>query len=168
MIQIKSAREIDIMAQGGRILAASLELLRAETRPGRSTAELDAIAEEFIRGHDGATPAFKGLYGFPGSICASINNEIVHGIPSKRRVLEDQRRTTRVRVHEGASQHEFRAHEPPPLMTSSEALSPNRFAGTIIRPSGTCTITAVAVSAVIVPSMLPTRIRWPTSKVCLR
>ena len=89
MIQIKSAREIDIMAQGGRILAASLELLRAETRPGRSTAELDAIAEEFIRGHDGATPAFKGLYGFPGSICASINNEIVHGIPSRKRILHE-------------------------------------------------------------------------------
>src|SRR6059058_1089846 len=54
-----------------------------------STGDLDAIAEEFIRSHDGATPAFKGLYGFPGSICASINHEIVHGIPSKKRVLKE-------------------------------------------------------------------------------
>jgi methionyl aminopeptidase len=87
MIQIKSPREIEIMAQGGQILGATLALLKRETQPGRTTAELDAIAEEFIRSHEGATPAFKGLYGFPGSICASVNNEIVHGIPSKKRVL---------------------------------------------------------------------------------
>ena len=77
------------MAQGGRILSQTLQTLRASVRPGVSTAELDAIAESFIRGHDGATPAFKGLYGFPGSICASINDEIVHGIPSKKRVLRE-------------------------------------------------------------------------------
>ena len=89
MIQLKSAREIELMAQGGRILGATLERLRAAVKPGVSTAELDQIAEEFIRGHDGAVPAFKGLYGFPGSICASVNQEIVHGIPSKRRVLKE-------------------------------------------------------------------------------
>jgi methionyl aminopeptidase len=89
MIQIKSPREIEVMAEGGRILAAALELLRAETRAGRSTAELDEVAEEFIRSHDGAVPSFKGLYGFPGSICTSINNEIVHGIPSRKRVLHE-------------------------------------------------------------------------------
>jgi len=88
VIQLKSAREIEIMAQGGRILAATVERLRAAVRPGVSTAELDEIAETFIRSHDGATPAFKGLYGFPGSVCASINNEIVHGIPSRRRTLQ--------------------------------------------------------------------------------
>src|SRR5688500_7108478 len=77
------------MAQGGRILGQTLQTLRDHVRPGVSTAELDAIAESFIRGHDGATPAFKGLYGFPGSICASINDEIVHGIPSKKRVLKE-------------------------------------------------------------------------------
>ncbi|MDB4893187.1 MAG: methionine aminopeptidase type, partial [Gemmatimonadetes bacterium] len=64
-------------------------LIRREVRPGISTMELDAMAEEFIRSHPGATPAFKGLYGFPGSLCASINNEIVHGIPSKKRVLKE-------------------------------------------------------------------------------
>jgi methionyl aminopeptidase len=89
MIQLKSAREIDIMAEGGRILAATMEALRKAVRPGISTGELDRIADDFIRSHDGAVPAFKGLYGFTGSICASINHEIVHGIPSPKRVLKD-------------------------------------------------------------------------------
>ena len=89
MIQLKSPREIEVMAEGGRILAAGLDLLRRETRPGLTTADLDTLFEDFVRGHDGATPAFKGLYGFPGSVCISLNNEIVHGIPSKRRVLAD-------------------------------------------------------------------------------
>ena len=89
MIQLKSAREVELMAQGGKILAATIETLRGAVRPGISTGELDTIAEEFIRSHDGAVPAFKGLYGFPGSICASLNNEIVHGIPSPKRVLKD-------------------------------------------------------------------------------
>ena len=87
MIQLKSAREIELMAQGGHILGATIDTLRAAVRPGISTGELDQIAEDFIRSHDGATPAFKGLYGFPGSICSSVNQEIVHGIPSKKRVL---------------------------------------------------------------------------------
>lgn len=89
MIQLKSAREIDAMVQGGRILAETIEVLRKATKAGMSTADLDRIAEDFIVSHPGATPAFKGLYGFPGSICASINNEIVHGIPSSKRVLKE-------------------------------------------------------------------------------
>lgn len=89
MIQLKSAREIELMSQGGKILGETLEMLRKAVRPGISTAELDHLAETFIRSHDGATPAFKGLYGFPGSICTSINEEIVHGIPSTKRVLKD-------------------------------------------------------------------------------
>jgi methionyl aminopeptidase len=89
VIQLKSSREIELMAQGGKILAATVEHLRNAVHPGLSTGELDQIAEDFIRSHDGATPAFKGLYGFPGSICTSINNEIVHGIPSRKRVLKD-------------------------------------------------------------------------------
>ena len=64
-------------------------MLRAAVRPGISTGELDQIAEDFIRSHEGAVPAFKGLSGFPGSICASVNQEIVHGIPSKKRVLAE-------------------------------------------------------------------------------
>ncbi|MEO8563436.1 MAG: type I methionyl aminopeptidase [bacterium] len=89
MIQLKSTREIDLMAEGGKILAATVQMLRREVRAGMSTLDLDAIAEAFIRGHKGATPAFKGLYGFPGTLCTSINHEIVHGIPSKKRVLND-------------------------------------------------------------------------------
>jgi methionyl aminopeptidase len=89
MIQLKSAREIDLMTQGGKILAATLDTLRDAVRPGVTTGELDQVAEDFIRSFDGATPAFKGLYGFPGSICASVNQEIVHGIPSKKRVLRE-------------------------------------------------------------------------------
>jgi methionyl aminopeptidase len=89
MIHLKSARELDRMAAGGAILAATIALLERSTRPGVSTAELDTIAEDFIRSHPGALPSFKGLYGFPGSICSSINEEIVHGIPSKKRVLRE-------------------------------------------------------------------------------
>lgn len=89
MIQLKSSREIDIMARGGAILAATVALLERESRAGMSTAALDKIAEDFIREHPGATPAFKGLYNFPASICTSINHEIVHGIPSRKRVLRE-------------------------------------------------------------------------------
>lgn len=89
MIQLKSTREIDLMSQGGTILGQTVKMLRENVRPGMTTADLDAMAEKFIRGHEGATPAFKGLYGFPGSICTSINDEIVHGIPSKKRVLKE-------------------------------------------------------------------------------
>ena len=89
MIQLKSPREIDTMARGGRILAATLAELRRHVRPGMTTADLDKIGEDFIRSHDGALPAFKGLYGFPGSVCTSVNHEIVHGIPSRKRVLDE-------------------------------------------------------------------------------
>jgi methionyl aminopeptidase len=89
LIQLKSGREIELMSLGGKILGQTLQKLRESVEPGVSTADLDAVAETFIRGHDGATPAFKGLYGFPGSICTSINDEIVHGIPSKKRVLRE-------------------------------------------------------------------------------
>jgi methionyl aminopeptidase len=89
MIQLKSTREIELMAEGGKILAATVQMLRGEVRVGMSTMDLDEIAEKFIRSHPGATPAFKGLYGFPGTLCTSINQEIVHGIPSRKRVLKD-------------------------------------------------------------------------------
>jgi len=87
MITLKSPREIDAMARAGRIVAGTLALMRELVRPGLSTEELDAAAEKFIRSHDGATPSFKGLYGFPKTLCTSIDVEIVHGIPSSKRVL---------------------------------------------------------------------------------
>jgi len=89
MIQLKSQRELDIMAHGGRILGQTVRMLEQSVRPGMSTLDIDRLAEEFIRSHDGAVPSFKGLYGFPASICSSINEEIVHGIPSKKRILRD-------------------------------------------------------------------------------
>jgi methionyl aminopeptidase len=89
MVQLKSPREIETMAAGGKILAATHQAVRAAVKPGVSTMELDQVAEDFIRSHDGATPSFKGLYGFPASICSSINEEIVHGIPSPKRVLKE-------------------------------------------------------------------------------
>jgi len=89
MVHLKSPREIELMAEGGHILAETLALLSSRVVPGISTAELDALGEEFIRSHDGAEPAFKGLYGFPGSVCVSINQEIVHGIPSRKRTLRE-------------------------------------------------------------------------------
>jgi methionyl aminopeptidase len=71
------------------MVAGTLELVGGLIRPGISTEALDSAAEEFIRSHPGATPSFKGLYGFPKSLCISINDEIVHGIPSPRRILRD-------------------------------------------------------------------------------
>jgi methionyl aminopeptidase len=89
VITLKSSREIEIMARAGRIVAGTLALMREIVRPGMTTEDLDAAAEAFIRGHPGAVPSFKGLYGFPKTLCTSIDEEIVHGIPSSRRVLSE-------------------------------------------------------------------------------
>ena len=89
MISIKSGREIDTMARAGRIVFDTLELMRTLVRPGLSTEDLDREAEAFIRSHPGATPSFKGLYDFPKTLCTSIDEEIVHGIPSPKRVLHE-------------------------------------------------------------------------------
>jgi methionyl aminopeptidase len=89
MITIKSPREVETMAAAGEILANTLALVVERIEPGVSTEDLDSLAEQFIRSHSGAKPSFKGLYGFPKSLCTSINNEIVHGIPSKGRVLNE-------------------------------------------------------------------------------
>ncbi|MGH7584457.1 MAG: type I methionyl aminopeptidase [Gemmatimonadales bacterium] len=89
MITIKSAREVETMAHAGKIVHDTLELMRALVRPGISTEDLDREAEAFIRSHHGATPSFKGLYDFPKVLCTSIDDEIVHGIPSARRVLHE-------------------------------------------------------------------------------
>ena len=83
MITIKSEREMEIMRRAGRIVSRLLEAVRDEVKPGVTTADLDRFAEAFIR-KEGGIPAFKGYCGFPASICASINDEVVHGIPGKR------------------------------------------------------------------------------------
>lgn len=87
MIIRKTEREIGIMREAGRIVALTHEALQEHLKPGITTQQLDEIAEEFIRSHD-ATPSFKGYKGFTGSICTSVNEELVHGIPGKR-VLQD-------------------------------------------------------------------------------
>lgn len=87
MIVRKSRNELETMREGGKITAACHKLIAENIRPGVTTKELDAIAEEFIRSH-GGTPEFKGYQGFTGSICASPNEMIVHGIPGKYRLEE--------------------------------------------------------------------------------
>lgn len=88
MIVIKSKNEIAMMREAGRIVAEVQEALREKIKPGVATADLDAFAYAFITKR-GATPSFKGYRGFPASICTSINEEVVHGIPNKRRVLQE-------------------------------------------------------------------------------
>jgi len=85
-IEIKSEREIEIMRQASKIVATVLKEISQMVEPGMTTADLDAYAEKRIRQMD-ATPSFKGYSGFPGSICSSINNEVVHGIPNRKKVI---------------------------------------------------------------------------------
>jgi methionyl aminopeptidase len=87
MIIIKNNIEIDYMRRAGRLVGETLARLEEVIKPGITTEELDRIAEEFILKHN-ARPSFKGYHGFPGSICASVNNEVVHGIPAKRILQE--------------------------------------------------------------------------------
>ena len=85
-VEIKSARELKIMAKASSIVATVLREIMEMVEPGQTTGDLDAHAERRIR-EMGATPSFMGYHGFPASICASINNEVVHGIPSNKRVI---------------------------------------------------------------------------------
>jgi methionyl aminopeptidase len=87
-IELKDPAEIEAMRAAGAVVAAALAAVADLAKPGVSTAELDALAEQVIR-DAGAVPSFKGYHGFPGSICASVNEQIVHGIPSRDRVLAD-------------------------------------------------------------------------------
>jgi methionyl aminopeptidase len=87
-IELKSPGEIQAMRAAGALVATTLSAVVDLARPGVSTADLDALAEQTIR-DAGAVPSFKGYHGFPGSICASVNDQIVHGIPSARQVLAE-------------------------------------------------------------------------------
>ena len=89
MIRLKTAGEIDAIAAAGAILAGFFDAIAAEVRPEVTTAELDRFGETYIRSHPGAEPAFKGLYGFPASLCISVNEEVVHGIPAAGRRLRE-------------------------------------------------------------------------------
>jgi methionyl aminopeptidase len=85
-VELKSEAEIEIMREAARIVATVLKEIEAMVKPGMTTADLDAHAEKRIR-ELGATPSFKGYHGFPASICACINDQVVHGIPGKRQVI---------------------------------------------------------------------------------
>lgn len=89
MITLKSPRELDTMRRAGKIVHDTLARMAEILRPGMTTEDLDAEAEKFIRSHAGAVPSFKGLYGFPASLCTSVDVEIVHGIPSRKKVLHE-------------------------------------------------------------------------------
>jgi len=88
VIAAKTSGELDAMQAAGEIVGRALQAVRAESRVGMTTHDLDQIAETVIR-EAGATPTFLGYQGFPASICTSVNEVIVHGIPSKEVVLED-------------------------------------------------------------------------------
>jgi methionyl aminopeptidase len=87
VVYLRDRTEIDAIRAAARLVAETLAMLRREVGPGVTTAELDRLAEEFIRDH-GARPAFKGYRGFPASICPAVNEEVVHGIPGPRRLRE--------------------------------------------------------------------------------
>ncbi len=88
MIELKSSREIGLMRRGGHILAEVMDRLRDSVKPGMSTLEIDEDVETFITAR-GAKPAFKGYRGFPATVCISINEEVVHGIPSAHRRVKE-------------------------------------------------------------------------------
>ena len=87
MISIKSSKEVDLLRVAGEITGSTHNYLKPFIKPGITTMELDKLAEEYILSR-GATPSFKGYDGFPGTVCASINDEVVHGIPSGRTLKE--------------------------------------------------------------------------------
>lgn len=89
MIQLKTEREIEKIARGGAIIADLFQEMGPRIKPGVSTGDVNRFADDFIQSHHGAVAAFKGLYGFPGSVCTSVNEEVVHGIPSFRRKLAE-------------------------------------------------------------------------------
>lgn len=88
MITLKSKREIELMDKAGTIVALVHKKLKEVIVPGISTAQIDKICEEVIR-ENGGTPSFKGLYDFPGAVCTSVNDILVHGIPSHSVILKD-------------------------------------------------------------------------------
>ena len=87
-VTIKSEREIELMREAGKILAKTHEELEKELKEGMSTWEINRLGDEIIRSY-GCIPSFKNYNGYPASICVSVNDEVVHGIPSKKRILKE-------------------------------------------------------------------------------
>ena len=88
MVVLKTRKEIELMREAGRIAATALKVAGEAVRPGVSTLEIDTVARKYIESQ-GARPNFLGLYGFPATACISINDEVIHGIPAKNRILND-------------------------------------------------------------------------------
>ena len=88
MLCIKNESALRIMAEGGRILAGAMEMLGESIKPGLTTLDLDKLAHRYILKHQ-AKPSFLGLYGFPNTLCISVNEEVIHGIPSADRVIHE-------------------------------------------------------------------------------
>ncbi len=88
MVVLKTRKEIELMREAGRIAATALKVAGEAVRPGVSTLEIDTVARKYIESQ-GARPNFLGLYGFPATACISINNEVIHGIPAKNRILKE-------------------------------------------------------------------------------
>jgi methionyl aminopeptidase len=87
MVKLKTKDEIALMRESAQLVSKTLGMLAAEIKPGISPLKLDTLAEEFIRDHE-AIPGFKGLYGFPNTLCTSLNQQIVHGIPNDQPLEE--------------------------------------------------------------------------------
>ena len=87
-VTIKSAREIELMREAGKILAKTHEELAKALKPGMTTWDIDHLGEEIIRSY-GCIPSFKNYNGYPASICVSVNDEVVHGIPSRKHFIEE-------------------------------------------------------------------------------
>ena len=103
MIVLKTTRELALMKEACRISAGALRVAGEAVRPGVSTAEIDRIAYEYIKSQ-GAEPNFLHLYGFPATACISVNDEVIHGIPSKKRILKEG---DIVSIDLGAKKHGF-------------------------------------------------------------
>lgn len=98
MINIKSPREIELMRHAGHIVAKAHQLIKAHVQPGVTTKALDELVQQLIE-QEGATPSFLGYRGYPASICASVNEEVVHGIPSSRPLVEGDLLSVDIGVH---------------------------------------------------------------------
>lgn len=88
MLCIKNESALKIMAEGGKILGSCMEMLKNSIKPGMSTLELDKLAYSYIIKHN-AKPSFLGMYGFPNTLCISVNEQVIHGIPNKRKIIHE-------------------------------------------------------------------------------
>ena len=120
-IQVKTAEQVELMRAAGLLVGETLEMLREAVKPGITTMDLDVLAEQHIRDH-GGVPSFKGYHGFPATICTSVNEEIVHGIPERRPGAAGRGRALhRLRRDRGGLARRLGDHRPGGEITPEEA-----------------------------------------------